>query len=151
MRQRCLAATACAVAAAATARTSFGFVCPMVPLQPRLSLQTTMRARPFSLNAPYDPSSAGSKTSIFANDGGSLGAPAWLPSVRRTKRRTTAVAPTMVYGSGGGFGGGGRPRGPPGMDPGMVATAVFALLFIFAPGVIFGVFNTLFLVSLSSV
>lgn len=49
----------------------------------------------------------------------------------------------MVFGGGGGRGGGG---GGFRLDPGTIATITFGLLFVFAPGFIFGAFNTLFLV-----
>lgn len=54
----------------------------------------------------------------------------------------------MVFGGGGG--GGRGPRGPAGLDSRTLATIGFGLLIVFAPGVIFGAFNTIFLVSLSS-
>ncbi|CBJ28326.1 conserved unknown protein [Ectocarpus siliculosus] len=59
---------------------------------------------------------------------------------RRSSRRSQATA--MVFGGGGG---GGRGGGGFRLDPGTIATIGFGLLFVFAPGVIFGAFNTLFL------
>lgn len=54
----------------------------------------------------------------------------------------------MVFGGGGG--GGRGPRGSGGLDTGTLVTIGLGLLIVFAPGVIFGAFNTLFLVSLFS-
>lgn len=59
----------------------------------------------------------------------------------RSRRRSHVTRTSMVFS---GAGGGGGPRG---FDFGTVATIVFGLLVLFAPGVIFGAFNTLFLVS----
>lgn len=50
----------------------------------------------------------------------------------------------MVFGGGGG--GGRGPKTPFGLSSGTLVTIGFALLVIFAPGVVFGAFNTLFLV-----
>lgn len=74
-------------------------------------------------------------------------------NIAQARRRRLRQWPmVMVFGGGGsfeggGFGGGRGPKGPSGIDPGTLATIVFALLFVFAPGVIFGAFNTIFLVS----
>ena len=49
----------------------------------------------------------------------------------------------MVFAGGGG---GKGPKTPFGLSSGTIVTIGFALLLIFAPGVVFGAFNTLFLV-----
>lgn len=49
----------------------------------------------------------------------------------------------MVFGGGGG---GRGPKTPFGLSSGTLVTIGFALLVFFAPGVVFGAFNTLFLV-----
>ena len=59
----------------------------------------------------------------------------------RRGRRSHATR-LSVFSGGGGRGGGGGFR----LDPGTLATITFGLLFVFAPGFIFGAFNTLFLV-----
>ena len=59
-------------------------------------------------------------------------------------RAEATTRTSMVFGFGGG--GGRGPRGPLGLEPGTLATIGFVILVLFAPGVILGVFNTLFLV-----
>lgn len=67
-----------------------------------------------------------------------------LAEAGRRARRKRASRPLMVFGGGGGGrGGGGGFR----FDPGTVTTICVGLLFVFAPGFVFGAFNTLFLVS----
>lgn len=66
-----------------------------------------------------------------------------LTAAGRRDRRRHATRTSMVFGSGGG---GGRGGGGFRLDPGTIATIGFGLLFVFAPGFIFGAFNTLFLV-----
>ncbi|CAN0293252.1 unnamed protein product [Ascophyllum nodosum] len=59
-------------------------------------------------------------------------------------RAEATTRTSMVFGFGGG--GGRGPRGPLGLEPGTLATIGFVILVLFAPGVILGVFNTLFLI-----
>ena len=68
-----------------------------------------------------------------------------LAGFRRSRPRSHATRTSMVFGGGGG-GGGRGPRTPFGLSTGTLVTIGFALLVFFAPGVVFGAFNTLFLV-----
>lgn len=66
-------------------------------------------------------------------------------SARVYKPRTESSTRTlMTFGFGGG--GGRGPRRPLGLSPGTLGTIFFWVLVLFAPGVILGAFNTLFLV-----
>lgn len=65
-----------------------------------------------------------------------------LAGFRRSRPRSHATRTSMVFGGGGGRG----PKTPFGLSSGTLVTIGFALLVIFAPGVVFGAFNTLFLV-----
>lgn len=140
-----LASTAILCAPVALALSAAGFIVPSgVSLPRRPSLQAYTRAQShlpgtrFSrLAVEYRPHGCGRDTLFGRNKG------------RRAE--ATAVAPLNAFGGGGfgggGLGGGGRPsRGPFGLDPGTLFTLGFVLLAVFAPGVIFGAFNVLFLV-----
>lgn len=66
-------------------------------------------------------------------------------SARVYRPRTESTTRTlMTFGFGGG--GGRGPRRPLGLSPSTLATILFWVLVLFAPGVILGAFNTLFLV-----
>lgn len=66
-----------------------------------------------------------------------------LAGFRRSRPRSHATRTSMVFGGGGG---GRGPKTPFGLSSGTLVTIGFALLVFFAPGVVFGAFNTLFLV-----
>ncbi|CAM9202525.1 unnamed protein product [Choristocarpus tenellus] len=68
---------------------------------------------------------------------------------RRQRSRSDLIVQQVFGGGGSGFPGGQGPqRGPPGLDPGTLFAVVGGLLLVFAPGVIFGAFNFLFLVAI---
>lgn len=138
---RCKRSLACLVATGTCAATT-AFVIPatttsLVPsrgLLPLHSRSTTISRSREQVHCPL-----GHKAAV----GGSI-----LSAIRSCRPRARATRTSMVFGGGGGGGTGGRgPKGPlGGLEPGTLATIAFTLLVIFAPGVIFGAFNTLFLV-----
>lgn len=134
---------ACALTAAccASTRTSAFFLAPpaTTPALPRgVSLQSSSHAT--TCKTQFCTLSAFSRKAAVAEGG-------VLSGASRARPRGRSTRTSMIYGGGGGEGRGGRgPRGPFGFDSGTLATIGFALLVVFAPGVLFGAFNTLFLV-----
>lgn len=132
------AAAACATAAALQALPSMGFLVPTTPLPQAQALlhrsgrtglsKSQVHARSGSFSQGFGLEERPPATSAVAAAG-------------RRSRRSHATRTSMVFGGGGGRGGGGFR-----LDPGTIATITFGLLFVFAPGFIFGAFNTLFLV-----
>lgn len=141
-------AACCATAAAALLAlfpsSSTGFLVPVhhTPAAPALLLHTS-GSRTGRLSKSPVHARSGSFSHGFGLGGRPPAASALEAAGRRSRRRSQATRTSMVFGGGGGGrGGGGGFR----LDPGTVGTIVFGLLFVFAPGFIFGAFNTLFLV-----
>lgn len=133
----CATTAACFASTIPASGTAFFLAPPTVTtsVPGGLSLQRTSHG--ISSKHPFHPRST--LRYKVAKEGGSNA----LAGFRRSRPRSHATRTSMVFGGGGG---GRGPKTPFGLSTGSIVTIGFALLVFFAPGVVFGAFNTLFLV-----
>lgn len=137
MRKRSSTAVAACTTVALNALPSTAFLVP-TPAVPQAQLHSSG-----SRSTGLSKSQVHARSGSFSHGFGLEGRPPAASTLAATGRRSRRSHATMVFGGGGGRGGGG---GGFRLDPGSLATIAFGLLFVFAPGFIFGAFNTLFLV-----
>lgn len=146
MRKRTAARALCCALAALAPSATAAFVAPAIFSSPHRTLpykHTRIHSQAPRVQLAWPAASTGIRRGGAA---GERAVPGLLSVRRRPRSRLTAPSMTFGGGFGGGGGGGRSPKGPLGINPGALVSIAFALLFVFAPGVIFGAFNTIFLV-----